>query len=160
MNTTFSISFPDQPLEYLADDPTVPSAIGILVLGDFQEEFASVLSEWSTSDYERQWQEAIVALLSGREKVGLMTEYVGPNASHHVWWPLYRLGSEAAAQNHIAWHDPFAEPFAIERQFDFVRDRRTMNEDGQSISEWSVPLESIRKFAIASGWWPTASPTS
>jgi CdiI N-terminal domain len=84
-----------------------------------------------------------------------MTEYVGPeDTSHHVWWPLYRLGDSVAVQNHLAWHDQFTEPFLIECQFDFVRDRRIVSEDGTQISEWRVSLESIREFAVASGWTP------
>lgn len=151
----FSISFLDQPLEYLADDPTIPSAIGLLVLGDHREEFASTLFEWNKNDYEEQWRLAITSLLQGREKVALMVYYVSPAGSDNFeWWLMYRVGDTVALQDHMPWYDQFPEPFSIERQFDFVKDRRTVNEDGHKISEWSAPLASIREFAIASGWWP------
>jgi hypothetical protein len=153
LEVSFSISFPDQPLEYLGDDPAIPSAIGLLVLGDFQESFASTLYEWKQSDYENQWREAISSLLDGTEKVALMVCYVNAGESDNFeWWPMYRVGDMVALQNHMPWHDQFAEPFSLERQFEFVRDRRTANEEGQQISEWSIALESVREFAVAKGW--------
>ena len=150
MRTDFSISFLDQALEYLGDDPTIPSAIGLIGLGDFQEEFASTLYEWKQSDYEEQWHYAMTSLLEGAEKVALMVYYVNPAESiNFEWWPMYRVGDMVALQDHMPWYDQFADPFSIERQFDFVSDRRIANEDGQRISEWSVPLESVREFAIS-----------
>jgi len=82
-----------------------------------------------------------------------MVYYVNPaESANFEWWPMYRVGEMVALQNHMPWYDQLAEPFSIERQFEFVRDRTTSDEDGQRISEWSVPLESVREFAVAKGW--------
>jgi hypothetical protein len=47
---SFSIDFIDAPLEYLGDDPSAPSAIGEIILGDFTESFVSSLYTWLKSD--------------------------------------------------------------------------------------------------------------
>jgi hypothetical protein len=60
---SFSIVFSDEPLEFLADDPSIPSAIGLLTIGDFREDFAASLYQWNKEDYELQWRDAIRRLL-------------------------------------------------------------------------------------------------
>jgi hypothetical protein len=123
------------------------------VLGDHREEFASTLFEWTKSDYEEQWRYAITSLLQGKEKVALIVYFVSSvNSDNFEWWPMYRLGDNVALQDHMLWYDQLAKPFLIEGQFEFVKNRQTLNEDGERISEWSVPLASIREFAVASGW--------
>ena len=86
----FSIAFVDEPLEYLADDHSIPFAIGEIRLGVFRENFASSLYTWSKTDYEAQWKGAIEHLLSGNEKAALMTEYINPHEATHLrWWPMF-----------------------------------------------------------------------
>ena len=50
----FSIEFLDEPLEYLEDDPQIPSAPALLTIGDFREDFACSLYAWSKEEYENQ----------------------------------------------------------------------------------------------------------
>jgi hypothetical protein len=42
----FEISFTADPNEFLDDDQTLPSALGLIRLGTFEEKFASSLCEW------------------------------------------------------------------------------------------------------------------
>lgn len=40
-----------------------------------------------------------------------------------------------------------SEPFSLDRQFDYIRDRETINEDCNRISEWNVSLTELEAFA-------------
>ncbi len=143
----FSIAFLDEPLILEDDNPTIPSAVGRLVIGDWEEEFVSSLFRWSKEDYQDQWLLAIKSLLNGNDKVALITEYLGPEGGRLWWWPVYRIEETAYFQEQILFFDQLGEPFSMERAFSFVKDRQTTSGDGDSISEWSVNLSEIKEFA-------------
>ena len=67
---------------------------------------------------------------------------------------MYKVGHAVYFQEHLFFFEnapqPFmrlGEPFFLDRQFTYVRDRRTTNEEGEEISEWSVSLAEIETFA-------------
>jgi hypothetical protein len=142
----FSIAFLDEPTIYEDDDAATPSAVGRLVIGDWEEEFVSSLFRWSKEDYHAQWLLAIESPLSGSDKAALIVEYLGPDAGRLWWWPIYRIEDTAYFQEQILFFDRLKEPFSIERAFSFVKDRQITNEDGDKISEWSVSLSEIKQF--------------
>lgn len=149
---SFSIAFLDRPLEYLDDDPSVPSAIGLLTIGDFREEFAASLYEWNKEDYESQWRDAIRTLLRGRNRAALIVSYTNPKVSSHlVWWPMYVVGETVFFQNHLLLFDQLTAPYSIENPYLSLRDRKTINEDGVCISEWSFELSEIENFGQSLG---------
>jgi hypothetical protein len=144
----FSIAFQHEPLCYPYDDPATPAACGLLVLGDWKEEFLASLYQWSKEDYERQWRHAINVLIQRTRKSALITEYVSPEAaSHLVWWPMYLVGETVLFQNHLLFYDQLERPFVIQDALSFVRDRQTVNEEGRKISEWAVSLDDVEVFA-------------
>ena len=151
----FSIEFLDEPLQYLGDDPSPPYAIGEITLGSFKETFAANLYTWSKNDYEAQWRQAIRHILSGNDRAALITYYVGPEVSYNLnWWPIYRVDDLVYFQEQLLFFEnapePFVglqEPFYLERQFNYVKDRQIFNEDGERLSEWSVSLTEIEAFA-------------
>jgi hypothetical protein len=143
----FSIEYLDEPTSYPYDDPATPEARGVLILGEVKEYFGSSLYQWSKKDYEAQWRQAIRALLDGNDRAALITEYVGPQAATHLeWWPMYVVGNAVFIQNHFLFYDQLAEPFSLQNQFSFLRDRRTTNEEGKKISEWTVGVSDLEKF--------------
>jgi len=144
---SFSISFVDEPLVYVFDDPTTPAAVGRVVIGEWDERFISSLYQWRKEDYEAQWLHAIKSLLSGNEKAALIVEYLGAEANHLRWWPMYKVKGAVYLQEQILFFDKLKEPFLLERAFSFVGDRKTISEDGQKISEWIVDLTEIEEFA-------------
>jgi hypothetical protein len=145
----FSITFRDERLCYPYDDLSTPAASGLLVLGEFQEGFLASLYQWSREDYERQWRQAIAALLHGMKKSALMTEYLSPEtASHLVWWPMYLVEDRVFFQNHLLFYNQLKEPFSIENALSFVRDRKTASFEGEKLSEWSVHLSEVETFAL------------
>ncbi|MGB7282332.1 MAG: hypothetical protein WBE13_08735 [Candidatus Acidiferrum sp.] len=144
----FSIEFLDDPVSYPYDDPTTPEARGVLILGEAKEYFGSSLYEWTKKEYETQWRNSIKTLLHGNDRAALITEYVGPqDATHLEWWPLYVVADEVFIQNHLLFYDQLTEPFSTQNPFSFLPDRRTMNEEGEKISEWAVALPEVEEFA-------------
>jgi hypothetical protein len=51
-------------------------------------------------------------------------------------------------QNHILFFDQLQSPFDERNPFSSVRGRQTINEDGNRISEWSIPIDELEKFLI------------
>jgi len=122
-------------------------AMGEIVLGNFRENFAASLYQWSKADYEAQWNNAIRTLLAG-SKSALLVHYVSPEfADNFEWWPMYKVGDVVFFQNQLPWYDQLPEPFTPESMLSFVKDRITINEDGNRLSEWSVKLSDIEDFA-------------
>jgi len=70
---SFSICFTDDPAEFLDDDPKVPSAVGLITIGEFVENFVSSLYEWRKEKYERQWRDSLQQFVNGADRASLIT---------------------------------------------------------------------------------------
>lgn len=121
--------------------------MGLLTIGDYREGFAACLYRWNKKDYESQWREATRNLLEGRDRAALIVEYVGHEAWKLEWWPMYRVGETVFLQNHLLFFDQLARPFSIDDPYSSLKDRETVDEDGNRISEWSVNFSEIESFA-------------
>jgi hypothetical protein len=140
----FSISFLDEPVFY---EEQTPMAVGELVLGDFRENFVASLYQWNKIDYKAQWRDAIKTLLDS-SKSALIVEYVSPEFSNKLeWWPMYRIENVVYIQNHLLFYERLKKPFSLKNMFSFVKDRITIAEDGNRISEWNVNLSDVEDFA-------------
>jgi hypothetical protein len=134
-------------------DPGVVALYGKIYVGDFAETFITSLVSWNQKAYERHWASALRRLLEGASKSALITSYVEPGlADHLVWWPLYREGDTVYVQNHMLFYDQLGKPFSSGDPWRSVPQRRTVNPEGQRISEWETDLSSIQK--CLSGWRP------
>ena len=128
-------------------DEQTPVAVGDLVLGEFTESFHASLLQWSKLDYEAQWRSAIRTLLEG-SKSALIVHYVSPEfADNFEWWPMYRAEHVVYIQNQLPWHNRLTQPFSLENMFSLVKDRVSINENGDHLSEWSVKLSDVEEFA-------------
>jgi hypothetical protein len=130
-----------------------PAFYGEIVIGDLHETFVASLASWTRDDYDRHWRKALERLIAGADRSALITDYVEPpthpsDGSYLVWWPLYRDGDTVYVQNHILFFGQLSQPFSSERPWDSVRDRETVNEDGQKISEWATTIEEIKYFLV------------
>ena len=104
----FSISFLDQPLEYLGDGPDDPLRDRFNRDRDHKEEFASSLYEWKQIDYESSGDAPSLHCSKEEIKSRLWVYYVNPNDSDNFeWWPMYNLGDSVALQDHMPWYDHF-----------------------------------------------------
>jgi hypothetical protein len=144
----FEMFFTGDPNEFLDDDPNIPSAIGLIRLGSFEENFVSSLYEWKTEDYEAHWLSSLRRLLAGSDRAVLINWYVNPTESSNLqWWALYRGDAEIIhVQNHMPWYSDFTGEFSVADASSFLHDRITISE-GSKISEWDVPLSDVEAFA-------------
>jgi CdiI N-terminal domain len=145
---SFSIFFTGEPDEYLGDDPSVPYAIGRIVAGELNEDFAFTLYEWDKRDYEMQWLRSLERLILGEARVALITQYVNPSESSNLeWWALYRGEHDVVyVQNHLRFYEQLGSGFSVVEANRFLQERTTTNEDGNQISEWKVLFAEIKLF--------------
>ena len=144
----FIIDFTDDPDEYPGEDQSVPAAVGLLVLGNWHESFLSTLGEWNRQTYRSQWMQSLERFIKGASKEVLITEYLSPGvASHLVWWALFRgEGDRVYVQNHIVFYDRLDRGFVVEEASSFLADRKTVDEEGNTLSEWQVSLREVEFF--------------
>jgi hypothetical protein len=147
----FSIGFTGVPNQFLHDDPSIPSAIGQIVAGELKEEFVSSLYEWTKEDYVLQWVVSLRRFLDGADRAVLITFYANSKESSNLeWWALYRGESGIVhVQNHLPWFENLDREFSVSDAERFLKDRITVNEDGNRLSEWNVPLSDIESFFSA-----------
>jgi hypothetical protein len=145
---SFSINFTDNPVEYLDDDPSAPSAVGVINVGEFAENFVSTLYEWTKEQYESQWRDSLVRFVNGADRAVLITWYVNRKESSNLqWWALYRGGAGIIhVQSHMPWYSNLDRQFTVEEASNFLQDRITLNEDGLALSEWNVPIGEVELF--------------
>lgn len=142
----FSINFIDAPVIYPFDDLSVAAKEGFLEMEGGREYFVSSLYEWDISDYRKQWHDAITQLVGGREKVGLITSYVGPeNSSYLDWWLLYRNKDGVAIQSQVLFYDQLPNAFSLKNLHGYIIPRVA---DGleNAVSEWNVSFLEVKEF--------------
>jgi hypothetical protein len=125
-----------------ADEPN--TACGLLTLGSYSESFVSSLSFWSQAEYERHWAEAAGRIMAGAGSSALVTDMYDPaNGNFIRWWPFYRRREKLRFHNQVLLIAELDKPFDVRDLFDAVPPYTSLNEDGQPISEWSLPPEDV-----------------
>jgi hypothetical protein len=115
-----------------------PLLIGEICFGDLDESFESSLHSWSREQYEASWREAIATVLRG-EKAALITEFSLPSENNRLWWwPLYPDGDTVYIQQHILFFQQLEHSFDPIKPFASLGKRKTHDEDGNKISEWTA----------------------
>jgi hypothetical protein len=148
----FSIGFPDEPIEYPYDDPTIPAAPGALTLGKCTEDFLANLSLWSKTDYQSHWIHELKAILEGSPKAALVVSYDDPKASLNMEiWRVYRDGEWLHFQNQLLQYSSLPQTFQISEVRRHIPDRVMITEDGNQISEWDVHIRDLETFLWRSG---------
>ncbi len=141
---TFSIRFLSED-EELTDFE--PGRVGVITLDGFEERFVAPTTFWQARDYERQWNEGLRRIISGNEKSCLITALRDPRATKMLfWWPLYREGSDVVVHNNILLLDQLEQPFDARDPYSSIKERVTIDEEGQQVSEWRVSILDIGAF--------------
>ncbi|HEX6052951.1 MAG TPA: hypothetical protein VFZ21_26975 [Gemmatimonadaceae bacterium] len=96
--------------------------------------------------YERQWLGAARRLVSGADRAMFLVSYSGPQAAFHFAWPAWRDGDRVRIQNWLVLTEQLPAPFDPEQADLSVRERETVTEDGDPISEWEVRMADVRDF--------------
>ena len=137
----FSISF-RRPL-----DPKQKFSLGTIVLGTATDGFHASFDYWQPSDYEKQWREAVKLIVNGAEKAALITEMPPPSKANFVrWWPMWRFQDAVRIHEQILFMDQLNTPFTLEDPYAHVDNYHEFNEEGERLSEWTVPLQDFVEF--------------
>jgi hypothetical protein len=130
-------------------DPGVRAVQGKIRIGDYFETIITSLISWTPKQYERHWLTAVQRVVEGGDRSALITSYVEPAHGpddYLVWWPLYREGETVHIQNHMLFFAQLTGPFSPELFWTSVRDRRTVDDEGLAISEWTTTVDSLSTF--------------
>lgn len=132
---------------------------GKIQINEFEENFLIALGYWDSSDYIRQWNNALKKLfISQHEKSCLITSITDPtNTNYMFWWPLYRDGEIVHIQNCVLFLDRLKILFDPYIAYKFIPKRKIISEDGDKISEWTISIEEIHKFLINRGFADSGS---
>ncbi|WP_216896914.1 hypothetical protein [Nocardia alni] len=131
--------------ERAKDDPLV--SIGMMKLGADTEYFHAPTTYWSTDQYESSWNTALRRICDGAEVSCLVVAIEDPEAAAYIEvWPLYREDDTVHFQNHLIFMEQLDHKFNPNAPWDSVHSRETVNEDGNSVSEWTLPLQSVKNF--------------
>jgi hypothetical protein len=123
-------------------------ASGMITVGDFRETFRMALSFWDANEYRRSWGRAL-RRLEDREVVDscLVSSITEPKSANFIFcWPVYRRNEEVFVQNSIIFLDELEGRFDAEEPWLFINPRRTVNDDGDLISEWATTISEVRRF--------------
>ena len=128
-------------------DPGVTAVYGKIEIGQYSETFVCSLVSWDRLRYRRHWWQSLRRLLDGADRSALITSYVQPElANHLVWWPLYRQGKTVHVQNQLLFYNQLPAPFSERNPWSSVGERKILNAEGRTISEWTTDIDSIRTF--------------
>jgi CdiI N-terminal domain len=123
------------------------SAVGTITLGSFKETFESPLSFWTRNDYEAHWVHALERLVDGSESTALVTEMYDPLSANFItWWPAYRFGSKVRFHNQLLLLAHLSIPLLPNDLFRHVPPYQDTNDDGDRLSEWTVPIDDLCQF--------------
>src|SRR5262245_46581669 len=105
---------------------------GRITIGAFSEVFACHDADLPVDDFTEAWKQRLRSLIEGAPAVALVFD---PRFA----WIVFREGEHCFVQQRLK----------IDGCFDSISPRQTVNEDGESISEWPVSLQAIARFVGA-----------
>jgi len=110
---------------------------GQIEVGDFIERF-EIAGKWELARFESEWRRQLNGLVARRRKGLLPTSATAGKV--FCAWILYRDSRKLYVQ----------QRYYVRHAFRYGRSRiharQIRNEEGQKLSEWSVPLESVATF--------------
>lgn len=127
--------------------PGRSSSKASIVIGESTEAIEVPTSYWSIDDYFAQWLEALTLVLDEGHPAALVTKMYDPRlANFFEIWPLYPDNNVCHVRNQIVMAKDLGEHFGSTDVARAVLPRRLLNDDGEEISEWTVPLVDIEEF--------------
>jgi CdiI N-terminal domain len=105
------------------------------------------LSYWNKLDYLMQWEAALTRIYDGNDKSCLITSMFEPSTANFIFlWALYLDGSIVHIQNQILFLEKLDKPFLETNPYESIRDRKTVSDEGDKISEWDVDVNDIKMY--------------
>jgi hypothetical protein len=120
---------------------------GLIRLGEVEESFFSPVSFWGREEYLKSWHSALCRGLAKKQHSVLLTSMLDPKSSNFLMvWVLYFVGESVHIQNNVVFLDDVVSGFDVNDVNSYVGEREVVNEDGDRISEWVVPLSEVLSF--------------
>jgi hypothetical protein len=127
-------------------EENAPFARGRIVMGDFEESFEAPVHHWTANDYRRQWKEALGRIAAGIDSALITTAYNGNEGWCGFWWILfYRVDHVLVHAGMIVPGETFLN-FTVQDPYAALPEYRRTSEDGDLVSEWTVPTEDLIAF--------------
>jgi hypothetical protein len=120
---------------------------GLITIGDYEESFLAASGLWDWQAYERQWRDAARRLLEHRDRTAFVTSFSHPDAHHNFVWPAWYEDDIVYLQHRLLLRECLPSVLDVDRIHDIIGPRETVTEDGDEISQWTVPLADIAAFA-------------
>jgi hypothetical protein len=140
---SFEILLENDPSEYFG----VEALRGLIRMGGEEESFFAPVSFWGRQEYLNSWYTSLCLGLERRQHSVLVTSMLDPETANFLMvWVLYFVGESAHVQNHVVFLDDVVPGFDINDVNSYVDEREVVDEDGQRISEWVVPLSEVVSF--------------
>jgi len=140
----FAIEFDGEPW---IDEDGPWRKVKLTLDGSMEGECAD-LTHWSPEDYERQWLRELRAIVFERNRGALIVCIHDPSRGERVTsWTMWRKDQQIVFQNRLLFKLDICSSFRPERVVDHIGEYRAFNEDGRRLSEWSVPISSVRSFS-------------
>ena len=128
-----------------APEQNLGSARAEIVVGNHKETAEVPLHYWSRDQYRAQWREAITKIVAGQQKACLITGMHDPRSANFLdWWLMWREGSTVFIQNQILFMDEIRSNFNENDLERHIPERKTVTDEGEKISEWTVRVQDIR----------------
>jgi len=132
--------------------------LGKITIGNFTEKFLMSLDTWTVEEYKQQWKEGIERIRTHHTSCLVATiQNLEIGYPLIILWTLYKENNTVFVRNQILNIEIAKElnlpinisDFNIKTCYQFINPRITdenglsIDEDGNEISEWSVPLSEI-----------------
>ena len=121
-------------------------ASGGIELGSASDGFVADLSVWSLLVFVVFWCEGVARLAAGERSSALVTSYAGAGAAVHFLWPMCRGGTDLVFSERLVPGEAIPDTGIAEAFYRSVGERRPYSDDGDPISEWTVPLAEVLAF--------------
>lgn len=119
---------------------------GIITVGDFSDTFSSSLEYWKREDYNRSWITSVKTLFNTNFTV-FFSDVGDPNRSSHFFgYAAFTLDEVVYFQHMIFLRDQYDFWQIIDQKYSKRPSLILVNEDGNRISTWACPVESIVEY--------------
>jgi len=141
----FDLELSNETIEYEGDE----ALLGKIHIDNFSENFQASTSYWDRCKYLSQWKDGLNNIINGGSKSAIITTMYDPSTANFIfWWVMYAVGDDVFIQNHVLFIEDLKEPFNESNFAKYVPVRETVNEEGDTISEWKVNFNEIHEALV------------
>lgn len=138
----FSIGFSRKHASYLGEDET----LGEIWLNGVRERFSVYIGHWDKDQYRAHWWLALQRVVNEKQPARLFTNMNHIDyAEYFRAWICYPEGDKVFVQEHMIFPDQMPPEFSHETPH-LAIPPRTIEEEGQKISEWEVSIQDLITF--------------